>query len=58
MGKRWLRIQEGQCLKSALNLVLIGQNARSRCADFAGILIIEKADVHLKCQKCQKIQKC
>ena len=42
MGKRQLRIQECQFLKSAWNLVLIGQNARSRCADFAGIFILEK----------------
>ena len=42
MGKRWLRIQEGQFLKSALNPVLIGQNARSRCADVGGLFIIEK----------------
>ena len=42
MGKDKLRIQECQFLKSALNPVLIGWNARSRCADFAGIFIIEK----------------
>ena len=28
--------------QKALNHVLIGKNARSRCADFAGIFIIEK----------------
>ena len=42
--------------QSALNHVLIGQNDRSRCADFAGIFIIEKGAfcVELRSFYCSK----